>query len=85
MPHVRVLVRPKKGPSSSPQTRQARSSKSANHFTLGAVLDELERTLPKLRGTFREQTTGKRRAFVRDFVCQEDFSHEALETLSHNP
>ncbi len=49
-------------------------------ITLGTVLDELERTLPTLRGTFREHNTGKRRPFIRYFACQEDLSHEALAT-----
>ena len=29
-----------------------------------------------LRGTIRDQATGKRRAFVRFFACQQDLSHE---------
>ena len=49
--------------------------------TLGAVLDELKKIWPTLRGTFRESQTGKRRALVRYFACQEDWSHEPLETL----
>ena len=41
-----------------------------------AVLDELEARYPMLRGTIRDQGTGKRRAFVRFFACQQDLSHE---------
>ena len=48
--------------------------------TLGAVLDELERTYPVLRGTIREHGTASRRPFVRFFACQEDLSHEDPDT-----
>jgi len=29
-----------------------------------------------LRGTIRDHDTGKRRAFIRFFACEEDLSHE---------
>ena len=29
-----------------------------------------------LRGTIRDQASGKRRSFVRFFACEEDLSHE---------
>jgi molybdopterin synthase sulfur carrier subunit len=45
--------------------------------TQRAVLDALEARYPMLRGTIRDQTTQKRRAFVRFFACQEDLSHES--------
>jgi len=45
--------------------------------TLRSVLDALEARHPELRGTTRDQVTGKRRPFVRFFACQEDWSHEA--------
>ena len=41
-----------------------------------AVLDALEARYPMLRGTIRDQGTGRRRAFVRFFACQQDLSHE---------
>ncbi len=44
--------------------------------TLVSVLDALEAQYPMLRGTIRDQSTKQRRAFVRFFACQEDFSHE---------
>jgi hypothetical protein len=44
--------------------------------TQGAVLDALEASYPMLRGTIRDQRTGKRRAFIRFFACEEDLSHE---------
>jgi sulfur-carrier protein len=40
------------------------------------VLDELEASYPMLRGTIRDQITGKRRAFMRFFGCGQDLSHE---------
>lgn len=44
--------------------------------TQRAILDELERTYPVLRGTIRGHGTPDRRPFVRFFACQEDLSHE---------
>ena len=49
--------------------------------TQGSVLDALEARYPMLRGTIRDHTTKKRRAFVRFFACGEDLSHEAPDTL----
>jgi sulfur-carrier protein len=40
------------------------------------ILDELEASYPMLRGTIRDQLTGKRRAFMRFFGCGQDLSHE---------
>jgi sulfur-carrier protein len=45
--------------------------------TLGSVLDALETHYPVLRGTIRDHVTLERRAFLRFFVCQEDWSHES--------
>lgn len=47
--------------------------------TLRAVLDALEAEYPMLRGTIRDHTTGKRRAFLRFFACEEDLSHESVD------
>jgi molybdopterin converting factor small subunit len=44
-----------------------------------AVLDALEARYPMLRGTIRDHQSGKRRAFVRFFACQQDLSHEPPE------
>jgi molybdopterin converting factor small subunit len=44
--------------------------------TQGSVLDALEAKYPALRGTIRDQRTGRRRAFVRFFACEQDLSHE---------
>ena len=43
--------------------------------TQRAVLDALEAAHPVLCGTLRDPTTGRRRAFVRFFVCRDDLSH----------
>jgi hypothetical protein len=48
--------------------------------TQRAVLDALEAGYPMLRGTIRDHTTRKRRAFVRFFACQQDLSHELPDT-----
>jgi hypothetical protein len=45
-----------------------------------AVLDALEARYPMLRGTIRDQATHERRAFVRFFVCAEDWSHLSPDT-----
>ena len=41
-----------------------------------SVLDALEARYPMLRGTIRDHTSGKRRAMLRFFACEEDLSHE---------
>ena len=48
----------------------------AGPVTQGSVLDALEARYPMLRGTIRDQRTGRRRAFVRFFACEQDLSHE---------
>lgn len=45
--------------------------------TLRSVLNALETRYPMLRGTIRDQVTGKRRDFLRFFACQEDLSHQS--------
>ena len=52
----------------------------AGAATVGAVLDALEARHPVLRGTIRDHVTHQRRAFVRFFACEEDFSLEPPET-----
>ncbi len=51
----------------------------AEPVTMRRVLDALEATYPMLRGTIREYETGKRRAFLRFFACEEDWSHEPVD------
>jgi sulfur-carrier protein len=41
-----------------------------------AVLDALEAAYPVLRGTIRDHTTKKRRAFISFHACGLDLSHE---------
>ena len=48
----------------------------AGEVTQRAVLDALEARYPVLRGTIRDHSTQRRRAFVRFFACEEDLSHE---------
>jgi sulfur-carrier protein len=48
--------------------------------TQRAILDTLEARYPVLRGTLRDPFTHERRAFIRFFVCGEDWSHEAPDT-----
>jgi molybdopterin synthase sulfur carrier subunit len=52
----------------------------AGAVTQRAVLDALEARYPMLRGTVRDHTTLKRRAFVRFFACEQDLSHESPDT-----
>jgi sulfur-carrier protein len=44
--------------------------------TQRAVLDAVEARWPALRGTMRDQASGRRRALVRFYACGEDLSHE---------
>ncbi|MGH9103548.1 MAG: MoaD/ThiS family protein [Acidimicrobiales bacterium] len=45
--------------------------------TQRSAIDALEALYPALRGTIRDPTTQRRRAFVRFFACEEDLSHES--------
>jgi hypothetical protein len=47
--------------------------------TVAEVLDALESEHPVLKGTMRDQASGKRRSFVRFFACQEDLSHSSYD------
>ena len=47
--------------------------------TLKRVLDALEARYPVLRGTIRDHDTLERRAFLRFFACEEDWSHEPVD------
>ncbi len=57
----------------------------AGAVTQRSVLDALEAVHPVLRGTIRDQTTQRRRAFVRFFACQEDLSHESPDDPLPDP
>ena len=43
------------------------------------VLDALEAAYPMLCGTIREYGTGERRAFLRFFAGEEDYSHLGMD------
>lgn len=45
-------------------------------LTLRQLLDALETRFPALRGTIRDRVTGRRRAFVRFYACEQDLSNE---------
>jgi hypothetical protein len=45
--------------------------------TIRCVVETLETNYPMLRGTIRDQVTGKRRPFLRYFACEQDLSHDS--------
>ena len=49
----------------------------AGPATQRLVLDTLEAQYPMLLGTIRDRHSGKRRAFVRFYACEEDLSNES--------
>ena len=49
----------------------------AEPVTQRRVLDALEEQFPMLCGTMRDRGTGRRRAFVRFYACEEDLSNES--------
>jgi hypothetical protein len=69
--HLRVLAR---------VTGEVQVALGGRPASIGGLLDALEARYPVLRGTIRDQATGKRRSFVRFFACKEDFSHEPADT-----
>lgn len=48
--------------------------------TLARVLDSLVARYPMLGGTIRDHDTGRRRAMLRFYACQEDYTREPLDT-----
>ena len=48
--------------------------------TIESVLDALEARYPLLSGTIRDHVTHKRRAFLRYYACEQDFSIEPPNT-----
>jgi molybdopterin synthase sulfur carrier subunit len=52
----------------------------AQPVTIKTVLDTIETQYPMLCGTLRDQSTGQRRAMVRFYACEQDFSNDSLET-----
>ncbi len=53
--------------------------------TQRTVLDALETSYPMLRGTIRDHTTKRRRAFVRFYACERDLSHDPPDTPLPGP
>ncbi len=53
--------------------------------TQRAVLDAIEARYPMLRGTLRDQTTQRRRPFIRFFACERDLSHESPDAPLPEP
>ena len=47
---------------------------AARPVTTRSILDALEARYPTLKGTIRDHGTHDRRAYVRFFACQEDWS-----------
>jgi sulfur-carrier protein len=45
-----------------------------------SILDALEARYPMLRGTIRDHVSGQRRPMLRFFACEEDLSHEPVDT-----
>jgi hypothetical protein len=45
------------------------------------VLDSLEAAYPVLRGALRDPATGRRRAFIRFFACEQDLSNESPDAV----
>ena len=64
---------------------EVRLAVPAAPVTLGEVLDALEARHPELRGALRDRETGRRRAFVRYFACEEDLSHDPPATVLPDP
>jgi sulfur-carrier protein len=52
----------------------------AGLITQASVLTALEARYPMLRGTIRDRDSGRRRAFIRFFACEEDLSHDPPDT-----
>lgn len=57
----------------------------AGVVSVRSVLDALEARYPVLRGTIRDQASGKRRPLVRFFACGEDVSHEVPDAPLPDP
>lgn len=52
----------------------------AGPVTQRLVLDTLEARYPMLLGTIRDRHSGRRRAFVRFYACEQDLSNDAPDT-----
>jgi hypothetical protein len=50
---------------------------TGTNVTQRTVLSALEARYPVLLGTMRDRATGKRRAFIRFYACEQDLSNES--------
>ena len=57
----------------------------AGQVTQRSVLDALEARYPVLLGTIRDHDSGRRRAFLRFFACEQDLSHESPDDELPDP
>ena len=48
--------------------------------TIASILDALEARYPMLDGAIRDHVTRQRSPFLRFFACEEDLSHDPLDT-----
>jgi molybdopterin synthase sulfur carrier subunit len=48
--------------------------------TVATVVDAIEARYPMLLGTIRDHATKQRRPFLRFFACEEDLSHEPIDS-----
>jgi len=48
--------------------------------TQGGVLDAVEASYPMLAGTIRDRESGRRRAYVRFYACEQDLSNDPPDT-----
>lgn len=51
----------------------------AGPVTQRGMLDALEARYPVLLGTIRDRHSGRRRAFIRFYACEEDLSNQSPE------
>ena len=56
--------------------REVMVSVPETDITQRGVLNALEAAFPVLGGTIRDRQTGKRRAFIRFYACEQDLSNE---------
>jgi len=52
----------------------------AQPVTARTIVDALEATYPMLKGTIRDHRTKERRPMVRFFACEQDISHDPIDT-----
>jgi sulfur-carrier protein len=52
----------------------------AGPVTVRVIVDAIEARYPMLVGTIRDHATKQRRPFLRFFACEEDLSHDSIDT-----